>query len=159
MKKMLLVISAALFSVILSGFVYGQGFVANKNCNKDNSGRFAAGYQASNSFGGLGFMNNVDPYAGAPVYVVNNSDVIYGAREVGGHGMRFFNGMGSFGRFGGNGLFGNIGNGNGLNGPFARGVAARQAKTNAMVNPYGHPNTPTRGPRDFFAPNPPSIGP
>ncbi|MDO5580085.1 MAG: hypothetical protein Q4G69_03035 [Planctomycetia bacterium] len=190
MKNNLFLIALILSSSMMLGCVCGYGTIT-KDCNdvmSRDSGRLTDGYTPSDnyayrSFGlgtGVGMMfNQVEPYEGAPVYVVNNSAELYGTNyyangQYGGYQMADTNGM--YSGFGGyytnrmghhKGVFERAGHHHGayMNhsfGPFQRGLAARRTKSSMSQSDFdqmGRPNTPTRSPRDFFAPNPPSIGP
>lgn len=146
-----------------------------------NNGKLAGAYSQSNfavaGSGAVvenGFLTTANPYVGAPVYVVNGPEIygeggdnadglLGGAQPV----MLAANGH----HYEGRGILGG-GGGIGFNGPFRRNAQARKAMLDTMqdfnsgaynyssnnYNPYPG-NTPTRGPRDFLAPNPPSIGP
>ncbi len=206
MKKDLILFSLLLTAVMFSGCaggMFSQRYYCNKSTANDG-GRLTEGYMPSNGVGPQ-FMNNTAPYSGAPVKVVNGSDMIYGAAPdkinaennaeaaksaqyaaaragmdpnafAAGYDPNspyyYATGNGAYGGMYGARTWGTAGR---LDDGIARrawggrriGTGGMAARRNAQyeeqiwnrMNPYDHPNTPTRSPRDFFAPNPPSIGP
>lgn len=187
MKKDLFLLSLLLTAVVFSGCV-GAGFNQRYYCNRstaNDGGRLTEGYMPSNGVAPQ-FMNGVAPYQGAPVRVVNGSDVIYGATNGAPNGAAagagvaggmpagadgqyaYAQGNDYYARGFGWGAGGRLDDGTAARAWMGRRVGAgmggrRSARYDDQIwnrmNPYDHPNTPTRSPRDFFAPNPPSIGP
>lgn len=189
MLLVLLLLTAGFMMGCTSGFRYTKKSICPgsgvQNNGKLSSSYASSDFSPLGLGSGVenGFLINDDPYQGAPVYVVNGGADIYGARGrteyLAGNGVfgahRKVNGSESGAYYPGNYGLGRHGAGVGVGqdgysvaGPIRRNAWARQSMqdynsgaynySSQNYNPYPG-NTPTRAPRDFLAPNPPSIGP
>lgn len=153
-KKWLFMLGAIL--IFSNGCVLGQRHALRQN--SVGQGPILA---ASSCFQRL---QTTEPYMGSPVYMVNGGPNIFSS----GYGRPCLNAPG---------LLGDRVDPFDDQGPFARNMTARNARTNAIRNGaanrqrlfgnnrFGNDDglfypqyTPTRSPRDFLAPNPPTIG-
>ncbi|MDO5554675.1 MAG: hypothetical protein Q4G68_13030 [Planctomycetia bacterium] len=176
MRKGLIFFAIAIASVMSLGCASGYRSIGQTCPNAAQaSGKFASSYEASSMAPIRIFGAETEPYNGAPVYVVNGGAEVYEAgwgRHALAGGRQHYVGS-QPGHSGG--LFSGVARGTDFeaSGPLRRNAYARRAAAApygpqqgatmynsgaGIVNPYPG-NTPTRSPRDFFAPNPPSIGP